>query len=526
MNSRVPSSGSTSQNSRQPPRTARAWLASRFLRQHRNLRRQRAPAARARIVVRGAVGARDRRVVGLVLDVVRRGVDLEDGRAGGGDRVEHPGQQGGEAAAVDGGMQVTPESSCRARIIATFRRRHGRCHRAASRQPSARPRPTGTRCAPSASTWTARCSTCASTTCSGSSRCRGAGASAHGVPAEVAIPQLRSRFDARRGTLEWYCIDHWSEELDFDIAALKHEMRAHIRYLPGALEFLDARARARQAAAAHDQRAPDQPRRQERRDRARAALRRTGLVARVRRAEGGGGVLGAARAAPRRGPGEHAVRRRQRRRARGGARGRRAAGVYQVLQPDSTQPLRAPLPGSRDPRARRPARRPTRAWHAVAAAAAAGAPPRRPPAPCRAAPAVAPRRHRRDGGGGASARVAVGARRCGAPAAGGRCARGRAAGRCRRAWRPVAGARRAARRAVRPRTVAPTPPRPPRPRSPPRPPPKPPRPPPPGPPKRRRSRAGTVISASRSSVSARAAGCGRCRPRCPAATARSPRSRG
>jgi HAD superfamily hydrolase (TIGR01509 family) len=62
----------------------------------------------------------------------------------------------------------------------------------------------------------------------------------HGVPAEEAIRLLRSRFDARRGTLEWYCVDHWSEELDFDIAALKAEMHAHIRYLPGALEFLDA----------------------------------------------------------------------------------------------------------------------------------------------------------------------------------------------------------------------------------------------------------------------------------------------
>ena len=66
----------------------------------------------------------------------------------------------------------------------------------------------------------------------------------HGVPAEEAIPQLHARFDAKRGTLDWYCIDHWSEELDFDIAALKAEMRGHIRYLPGALRFLDA-ARAR-----------------------------------------------------------------------------------------------------------------------------------------------------------------------------------------------------------------------------------------------------------------------------------------
>jgi len=68
----------------------------------------------------------------------------------------------------------------------------------------------------------------------------------HGVPADEAVRLLRSRFDARRGTLEWYCIDHWSDELDFDIAALKLEMRAHIRYLPGALEFLNAvRARGK-----------------------------------------------------------------------------------------------------------------------------------------------------------------------------------------------------------------------------------------------------------------------------------------
>jgi putative hydrolase of the HAD superfamily len=66
------------------------------------------------------------------------------------------------------------------------------------------------------------------------------------VPADQAIPQLHARFDAKRGTLDWYCIDHWSEELDFDIAALKAEMHGHIRYLPGALGFLGAmRARGK-----------------------------------------------------------------------------------------------------------------------------------------------------------------------------------------------------------------------------------------------------------------------------------------
>ena len=61
----------------------------------------------------------------------------------------------------------------------------------------------------------------------------------HGVPADQAIPQLHARFDAKRGTLDWYCIDHWSDELGLDVAALKLELRGHIRYLPGAEAFLD-----------------------------------------------------------------------------------------------------------------------------------------------------------------------------------------------------------------------------------------------------------------------------------------------
>ena len=166
-----------------------------------------------------------------------------------------------------------------------------------------------------------------------------------GLDASEALAQLKPRFDAKRGTLDWYCIDHWSEELGFDVAALKAEMHAHIRYLPGATDFLDRSARARQARAADDQRAPDQPRHQEPADGARAALRRAGLVARVRRAEGVAGILGAARRRSRRGG----------RRPRCSSttagpcwRRRVLAGVrwlYQVLQPDSTQPPHAAAPG-------------------------------------------------------------------------------------------------------------------------------------------------------------------------------------
>jgi putative hydrolase of the HAD superfamily len=60
-----------------------------------------------------------------------------------------------------------------------------------------------------------------------------------GLDLAAARAELKPRFDARRGTLEWYCIDHWSEELGLDIPALKHAMRERIRYLDGAPEFLD-----------------------------------------------------------------------------------------------------------------------------------------------------------------------------------------------------------------------------------------------------------------------------------------------
>jgi putative hydrolase of the HAD superfamily len=62
---------------------------------------------------------------------------------------------------------------------------------------------------------------------------------ARGLDLAAAHAALKPRFDAKRGTLDWYCIDHWSEELAFDVAALKLEMRGEIRYLPGAEGFLD-----------------------------------------------------------------------------------------------------------------------------------------------------------------------------------------------------------------------------------------------------------------------------------------------
>lgn len=60
-----------------------------------------------------------------------------------------------------------------------------------------------------------------------------------GLAAAESFAILKPRFDAKHGTLDWYCIDHWSEELGFDVAGLKHELRGHIRYLPGVVGFLE-----------------------------------------------------------------------------------------------------------------------------------------------------------------------------------------------------------------------------------------------------------------------------------------------
>jgi len=59
-----------------------------------------------------------------------------------------------------------------------------------------------------------------------------------GISIERANELLAPLFTAKQGTLDWYCTDYWSRELELDIAGLKHELREHVRYLPGAERFL------------------------------------------------------------------------------------------------------------------------------------------------------------------------------------------------------------------------------------------------------------------------------------------------
>ncbi|HWK76064.1 MAG TPA: GMP/IMP nucleotidase [Povalibacter sp.] len=63
-------------------------------------------------------------------------------------------------------------------------------------------------------------------------------AARRGLTLEAARQELTPRFAARQGTLDWYCTDFWTRELDLDIAALKREVREQVCFLPGAERFL------------------------------------------------------------------------------------------------------------------------------------------------------------------------------------------------------------------------------------------------------------------------------------------------
>jgi 5'-nucleotidase len=61
----------------------------------------------------------------------------------------------------------------------------------------------------------------------------------HGLsPADALHKEIRPRMRATEGTLNWYCLDHWSRALDLDLAVLKAQHDERIAWLPGAQDFL------------------------------------------------------------------------------------------------------------------------------------------------------------------------------------------------------------------------------------------------------------------------------------------------
>lgn len=60
----------------------------------------------------------------------------------------------------------------------------------------------------------------------------------HETSLEHARAHLAALFSAQRGTLNWYCVDYWSRELQLDIAELKCEIEYLIDIRPHVEDFL------------------------------------------------------------------------------------------------------------------------------------------------------------------------------------------------------------------------------------------------------------------------------------------------
>jgi putative hydrolase of the HAD superfamily len=60
-----------------------------------------------------------------------------------------------------------------------------------------------------------------------------------GLSIEEAKTHLIPRFKSKEGTLDWYCLDYWSDSLQLDIVGLKAELAGLITVLPHVTEFLE-----------------------------------------------------------------------------------------------------------------------------------------------------------------------------------------------------------------------------------------------------------------------------------------------
>jgi putative hydrolase of the HAD superfamily len=61
---------------------------------------------------------------------------------------------------------------------------------------------------------------------------------------EEAKAHLAGRYGAVEGTMQWYCVDYWTEQLGMDVALLKREVKHLIAVHPMVIEFLEAVRRA------------------------------------------------------------------------------------------------------------------------------------------------------------------------------------------------------------------------------------------------------------------------------------------
>jgi HAD superfamily hydrolase (TIGR01509 family) len=62
----------------------------------------------------------------------------------------------------------------------------------------------------------------------------------HGICPDEATTKLHSFFNEKKGTLDWYCLEYWSEQLAMNIRQLKKEIAHLIQERPFVQEFLTA----------------------------------------------------------------------------------------------------------------------------------------------------------------------------------------------------------------------------------------------------------------------------------------------
>jgi putative hydrolase of the HAD superfamily len=58
------------------------------------------------------------------------------------------------------------------------------------------------------------------------------------ISQQQARDHIYELYAGREGTLDWYCLDFWTEQLQLDLQALKQASSHRIRFLPGARDFL------------------------------------------------------------------------------------------------------------------------------------------------------------------------------------------------------------------------------------------------------------------------------------------------
>ena len=62
----------------------------------------------------------------------------------------------------------------------------------------------------------------------------------NGQEIEQATQYLHKLMDDAYGSIDWYCLDFWTEKLDIDIVSLKREIDHLIALRPAVSEFLEA----------------------------------------------------------------------------------------------------------------------------------------------------------------------------------------------------------------------------------------------------------------------------------------------